>query len=199
MDFSMISRTASLLSRPYSEAFFRLVAIYRDISATEAAHRLDLHIKTAQDFLEQLYDLGYAERIEVVGHKRPYSRYRLKQRRIRLEMDLDDLYPRREITRALSRIVREKKNHGASFLTSRSGDDIVALSLVSGRGRHRCQRRLNLTPSQGRFIYFLPFPSARPLSIESIIHAADLDQSVWPEILDLVDRLIELKVIEELK
>ena len=58
MDFREVSQTSDLLARDYAENFFRLLARYRDISASEAASRLDLHIKTAQDFLEELNTLG---------------------------------------------------------------------------------------------------------------------------------------------
>jgi hypothetical protein len=58
MEFQEASKLSSFLAKDYAEAFFRLLVNYQDISASEAASRLNLHIRTAQDFLEGLTNLG---------------------------------------------------------------------------------------------------------------------------------------------
>ena len=58
MDFAAARRLGACLSRDYADEFFRLLVNYRDISASEAASRLGLHIRTAQDFLEALAELA---------------------------------------------------------------------------------------------------------------------------------------------
>jgi len=45
-EFKAIQRLASLLAKEYAEDFLRLLVIYKNISASEAAARLGLHIKT---------------------------------------------------------------------------------------------------------------------------------------------------------
>ncbi|MCK5220255.1 MAG: hypothetical protein KAR14_01620, partial [Candidatus Aminicenantes bacterium] len=52
--FEDVRKISTLLSREYTYNFLKLLMNYRDISASEAASRLELHIKTAQDFLEGL-------------------------------------------------------------------------------------------------------------------------------------------------
>ena len=51
----------SCLSKEYAENLFRLLVTYESISASEAASRLGLHIKTVQDFLEALAE------VEILG------------------------------------------------------------------------------------------------------------------------------------
>ena len=48
MNFDTARRLGACLSRDYAGDLFRLLVNYRDISASEAASRLNLHIRTAQ-------------------------------------------------------------------------------------------------------------------------------------------------------
>src|SRR5512136_2181269 len=88
MDFRTAARYASLLSKDYAEDVFALLVNYQAISASEVAARLNLHIKTAQDFLESLAQLGILSKEEVFEKKRPYYRYALRQGRILIDIDL---------------------------------------------------------------------------------------------------------------
>jgi len=69
MDYKTASQLGSLISKDYAENFFKLLVIYQDISASEAASRLNLHISTAQDFLEGLNSQGIVskKRITKIG------------------------------------------------------------------------------------------------------------------------------------
>jgi len=58
MDFKQAAKLGSYLAKDYAENLFRLLINYHDISASEAASRLNLHIKTVQDFLEGMTELG---------------------------------------------------------------------------------------------------------------------------------------------
>jgi len=174
----------------------RLMVTHRDISASEAASRLDLHIKTAQDFLEELCALGIASKEEVYERKRPYYRYRLVQTRLNIEVDFTLLYSRAKEKTLLGQKIREKKNSGAMFTTSESQSMISAVTIFTGEGRKKRERKINLTTSQGKFLYYLPFPSAAYETIRSIIKKAGTGEIYTPEILDMVDLLSSLNVIE---
>jgi len=52
MDYHIAAKLGASLSKEYAEDFFKLLVNYQDISASEAASRLNLHIRTAQDFLK---------------------------------------------------------------------------------------------------------------------------------------------------
>ncbi len=195
MDFRTAAKYASLLSKDYAEDIFKLLVNYQAISASEVATRLDLHIKTAQDFLESLVQLGVLSKEEVLEKKRPYYRYILQQKRLVIDIDLTRL--KREPTHnSLSLRIREKENAGARFAVARSDNYITSLTIWTGNGREREERKVKLTTPQGKFLYYLPFPKAEPLTISDIMQKAGLDESQASEILDLVQLLEKFNVIE---
>ncbi len=196
MDFPTAAKYASLLSKDYAEDIFELLVNYQAISASEAAARLNLHIKTAQDFLEALAGLGILSKQEVYEKTRPYFRYILKQDRIVIDIDLHQV-KRNPGKSNLSQRIRERKNAGARFSTARSDDAITSVTIWTGEGRKRQERKIKLTAPQGRFLYHLPFPDAEPLSVAEIMHKAGLEPSLAPEIVDLLQLLDKYSVIEQ--
>jgi len=197
MDFHTAARYASLLSKDYAEDIFKLLVNYQAISASEVATRLNLHIKTAQDFLESLEKLGILSKEEVFEKKRPYFRYSLIQSRIVIEIDLAQV--KKEPSRnSLSEHIREKENAGVRFSVARSDDYITSVTIWTGAGREREERKIKLTMPQGRFLFHLPFPKAVPLTVEEIMQKAAIDESLAPEVLDLVQLLEKYNVIESL-
>ena len=91
MDFKEAAKLGTFLSKDYAEDLFTLLVNYKDISASEAASRLNLHIRTAQEFLEAMTSLGILAKEEVYEKKRPYFRYSLKKQRITMDLDLAHL------------------------------------------------------------------------------------------------------------
>ena len=83
MDFKTAARLGTYISKDYAEDVLRLLVNYTDISASEAASRLNLHIRTVQDFLEAMESLGIVKKEEVSEGKRPYFRYSLEEERAR--------------------------------------------------------------------------------------------------------------------
>ena len=197
MDFNTAAKYASLLSKDYAEDIFKLLVNYRAISASEVATRLDLHIKTAQDFLESLEQLDVLSKEEILEKKRPYYRYILKQTRIIIDIDLEQV-KRQPSQNSLSVPIREKENAGARFSVARSDDYITSVTIWTGNGREREERKIKLTTPQGKFLFHLPFPKAEPLTVDEIMHKADINENLAPEILDLVQLLEKYNVIESL-
>jgi predicted transcriptional regulator len=198
MDFRTAAKYASLLSKDYAEDIFKLLVNYQAISASEVATRLNLHIKTAQDFLESLEQLGVLSKEEVLEKKRPYYRYILKQ--TRLVIDIDLMQVKREPSQNnLKEYIREKENAGARFSVARSDDYITSVTIWTGSGREREERKIKLTTPQGRFLYHLPFPKAEPLTVEEIMQKAGSEENLAAEIVDLVQLLEKYNVIETLK
>ncbi len=197
MDFDTAAKYATLLAKDYAEDIFALLVNYQAISASEVAARLNLHIKTAQDYLESLADLGILEKEEVLEKKRPYFRYSLKETRILLDIDL--MQVKREPTHNnLSVPIRERANAGARFAAARNDDTIASVTIWSGEGRNRHERKIKLTSPQGKFLYHLPFPKTSPLSVAEIMQKAGIDESLAAEILDLVQLLDKYNVIEKI-
>jgi len=197
VDFKEAAKLGSCLSKDYAEDLFRLLATYESISASEAGSRVNIHIKTTQDFLEDLYGLGILDREEVYEGKRPYFRYRLKVKQLSIEINLEPFSQNEPVTDTRLKLkIREKKNIGARFTTSRSNDYISNVVIWTGEGRNRTERKINLSMPQGKFLFHLPFPTAEPLSITEIMKNAEIDEVNIPEILDIVNVLIEFGVLE---
>ena len=196
MDFRTAARLGSLLAKDYAEDVFDLLVNYRAISASEVAARLALHIKTAQDFLEGLAELGILSKDEVLEGKRPYFRYVLEQERITFDLDLMQV-KRLPSADSLSLRIRERENAGARFSVARSDDAISAVTIWTGSGREREERRVKLTAPQGKFLYHLPFPKAEALTVAEIMRKAGVEETLAPEVLDLVGMLDKYAVIEK--
>jgi hypothetical protein len=195
MDFKTAARIGAYISKDYAEDFFKLLVSYQDISASEAASRLGLHIRTAQDFLEGLADLGILGKEEVHEKKRPYFRYSLMDKKISLDVDLSGFVKDRDPGSG-TRLIREKANAGVNFSLARGGEYISHVSLWTGEGRDRNERKISLTQPQGRFLFHLPFPNAEFLSVSEIMRKAGVESQFSPEILDIVDLLEKYNVVE---
>jgi hypothetical protein len=195
MDFKTASRIGSFLAKDYAEDFFRLLVNYQDISASEAASRLGLHIRTAQDFLEGLAELEIITKAEVHEKKRPYFRYTLDQYRLEIDLNLKDLATG-DRGDALTRLIREAVNARANFTIARSGDCFSAVTIWEGDGRERKERRISLTTPQGAFLFHLPFPKSKPLSIADVMEKAAVSPDYAAEIQDIVNELQKSGIIE---
>jgi len=128
--------------------------------------------------------------------KRPYYRYALEKYDIHLDLDLKQLLDGDKDKSMLNVNIRERKNNGAVFHTSNNQDLISGITLFSGEGRRRKERKINLTKHQGQFIFYLPFPNSDHMRIESIMKKAELAEDLAPEILDLINDLISFGIIE---
>lgn len=93
--------------------------------------------------------------------------------------------------------IREKKNSGAIFMTFSKTEFISAVHFFSGKGRTRIERKISLTRNQGNFLHNLPFPTEPFLSVADIIKKAKIEELSIPEILDIVDVLLDNKIIEK--
>lgn len=196
MDFKTAAKLGAYISKNYAEEIFRLLTNYKDISASETASRLSLHIQTAQDFLEALVSLGILEKKEVYEKKRPYFRYSLKKTEIVINIDLASLLKKKQPEGKLNKKIRESKNAGARFTTARYDPYFSSIVIWIGEGRERKERKINLTIPQGKFLYHLPFPTAEFLTISEIMQKAGVDEAYSPEILDIVELLEKYGVIK---
>ena len=196
MDFKTAAVLGTYISKSYAEDFFKLLVNYQDISASEAASRLGLHIRTAQDFLEAMASLGILEKVEVYEKKRPYYRYSLQTQHIQMEIDLTKIEKKRSAG-DLDRCIREKVYAGANFVLGREGKIISHVVVWSGSERDSIEHRISLNRAQGVFLYNVPFPNAKFLSIAEVMEKAGVGMELAPEILDIVELLSKYGVIEE--
>lgn len=196
MEFKKAAILGSYISKDYAESLFKLLVNYRSVSASEAASRLSLHIRTVQDFLEAMTELNILKREEVYEKKRPYYRYVLNKQSIKMEIDLNRLEDDKPEFNNNSTQIREKKNSGARFTTARNGQYFSNVAIWVGKGREGKERKISLTEAQGRFLFNLPFPNAKFMNISDIMKKAEIDNEHISEIQDIINVLSEYGVVE---
>ena len=197
MDFKKTSQLGSIIAKEYAGNFLKLLVIYKDISASEAASRLNLHISTAQDFLEGLYVQDIVTKREVFEKKRPYFRYTLKKKKVTLSINLETLYDKQAHQEKMKWRIREKKDSGVIFKTFSRSSFISSIHFFTGEGRSRTEKKITLTKKQGQFLFYLPFPTEPRLSTADIIKKAGIEESAIPEVLDIIDDLLKHNIIEK--
>lgn len=195
MDLKSAAKLAAYISKDHAEGIFRLLVNYKDISASEAASRLNLHIQTVQDFLEAMVANEIVAKKEVYEKKRPYFRYSLRKQNISLDIDLRYLLEKSGSEEFLLQRIRENKNAAARFVTARYASHFSSVTIWTGKGRQRQERKINLTIPQGKFLYHLPFPTAEFQSIADIFKKAGISQAFAPEIRDIVELMQKYGVI----
>jgi len=198
MNFKKAAIISNYISKDYAEKIFKLLMAYQDISASEAASRLDMHIRTVQEFLDTMSTYNIIDKKEVSERKRPYFRYSIKKKKIEIIIDLDKEFTKSSDHKSEYKI-REIRNSGAKFSVARNGEYFSTLTIWMGDSRVGKERKINLTIPQGRFLYYLPFPDTDPLSIDEIIQKADNNDMHKSEILDIINELLELKIIEKVE
>ena len=196
-DFKKLALFGSYVSKSYAPDMLRVLYTYQDVSASEAASRLGLHINTVQEFLEAMYKSDIVSRKEVYEKKRPYFRYKLKSKKVKLEVNLSDLFEKDDPDDSTEIRIREKVNSFATFNRSRNNLYFSNVMILTGEGRDRKEKRINLTTAQGVFLYNLPFPDGQFQTVLEIMHKAGIDKKNLPEINDIVNLLIEYQVIEK--
>lgn len=196
MDFKTAAKLGAYFSKDYAEEIFRLLVNYKDISASQAASRLNIHIQTAQDFLEAMTSLEILSKKEVYEKKRPYFRYSLKKKKIAMDIDLASLLEQKQPEGKLSKKIRENKDSEARFTTARYDPYLSSIVIWIGEGRDRKERKINLTIPQGKFLFQLPFPTAEFQTIAEIMQKTGVDKIHSPEILDIVELLEKYGVIK---
>ena len=196
MNFKEAAKISAYLSKDYAEKIFRLIMAYQDISASEAASRLGIHIRTVQDFLETMAEYDVINKKEVYEKKRPYYRYSIMKKKIEISIDLEKEFSSLSNNPSDFKI-KEARETGVKFSMARNGEYFSTITLWIGEGRTSKERKINLTAAQGQFLYYLPFPDGLSLSIDEIMEKASIGEINRSEIVDLVNELHELNVIEK--
>lgn len=191
-NFDKAAKLGGYLSKGYARDVFKLLNAYKDISASEAASRLRLHIQTVQEFLEGMTVLGVLQKVEATEKKRPYFRYSVKNSLLSISLDLSSLNGDTDDPDELR--IKEKKNSGAKFSMAR-GQQYFSTVMWLGKGRQGKSTKLNLTTAQGKFLFHLPFPDAEALLVDDIMSLAGVDKSYRSEIIDIVNELLENNII----
>lgn len=196
--FDKLALFGSYISKNYARDILQVLYTYQDVSASEAASRLGLHINTVQEFLEAMTKLDIVSREEVSEKKRPYFRYKLKSDILNLKINLKELFKSTGEEDVNSMKIREKGNSFATFSRAKNNLFFSSVMILTGEGRDRKEKRINLTKAQGVFLYNLPFPDGKHQSIAEIMSKSDIEAIHLPEIMDIVNLLIDFQVVERI-
>jgi predicted transcriptional regulator len=196
MDFKKAKILSNYLSRDYAEIIFKFLVNYKDVSASEIASRLNMHIRPIQEFLEAMVLYDIVEKKEVYEKKRPYNRYSIKKNKIEIIINLDEVFKNEKEQNSNFKI-REIKNSIAKFSVARNGEYFSAITIWNAQKRNSKEHKIHLTKSQGKFLYYLPFPDAEPLSISELINKANIEKVYKSEILDIIEVLFKNKIVEK--
>ncbi len=196
MDFKKAKTISNYLSRDYAESIFRFLVNYKDISASEIASRLNMHIRPIQEFLEAMVSYEIVEKKEVYEKKRPYYRYSINKNKIEIVINLDEVFKDETGLNSNFRI-REIKNSIAKFSIARNGEYFSAITIWNAKKRDSKEHRINLTTAQGNFLYYLPFPDAEPLTVDELMNKAKIQATDKAEILDIIEVLFTNSIIKK--
>ncbi len=196
MEFDKIKHVSGYIAKDYSRDLLRLLYLYKDVSASEAASRLGLHIRTVQEFFDAFSDSGFLTKTEVFESKRPYFRYSRKSDKLKMEINLKSIAEEEKGKAEGDIWLKEKKNASARFTTSRNKLYFSSVTIWIGEGRESSEKKINLTNAQGKFLFHLPFPDADYMSVSNIMKKAEVEEENRKEILDIVSVLEEHGVIE---
>jgi len=195
--FEKLTYFGSFISKSYAKDILWVLYTYHDVSASEAATRLGLHINTVQEFMEPMYKSDIISREEVSEKKRPHFRYKLNSNKIIFNLDLDELFKNNTEFEQTDIKIREHKKSSATFSRAKGKLSFSNVIIFIGKGRERKEKRINLTNAQGLFLYNLPFPDGHFQSVAEIMKKAAIADKHIHEIIDLTNLLIDYNVIEK--
>ena len=92
--------------------------------------------------------------------------------------------------------IRETKNANCTFKTSPESNAFSSITIFTGEGRDREERRISLTTQQGKFLFHLPFPTEEPRTVHAILKKSGVKESYLNEILDIIQFMHEKEIIE---
>ena len=135
MTFKKIALICNYLSKDYAEAVFRLLLTHHNLSASEAASRLDLHIRTVQEFLEVMAEFDILNKEEVFERKRPYFRYSIKKKEINFSLDfLDEGSHTARLWRDDEDTERNPASLSSEELQGLTREDVIQVKMEKGGG-----------------------------------------------------------------
>lgn len=89
-----------------------------------------------------------------------------------------------------------KNKAPVAFTSAASGQKIASVTLITGEGRKCKERKISVTEAQGKFLFYLPFPTEPHQDTSTILEKAGIENTCIPEILDILELLEKNKVIE---
>lgn len=187
-------RLAQALGRPFAGEI--LASLYEKPyqSASDIARVLDIHVATAQKYLQELKECGVLGTRPRKGVSRPTEEYWVASPRISIDIDFDRLTTREDAeARANQMFVREASGSTAVFESDPKGERITEVLLLEDGERRRIATRMPLGEAEGRFLYQVPPSGQAARSVLDIATRANLPKTSLADCLDLCERLATVR------
>ena len=193
-----IKRLSNLIGKEYTGKILNILFQNPYKSASEVAKILNIHIATAQSYLEELEKFNIISfRTHKVG-TRPYKEYFPIKSQIKIEIDLNKASEINIKNRQYfeKRLIREKKDLNVLYDIKQNESKIIKVYIHDDSERKRIKYSLDLNDIEGKFMWFIPFPSENPCSILDICKKAEINEYNLKHIKDFVEKLYDHNLID---
>jgi len=197
-DLVKVHEVATVLSREYTLEILRELYARGHRTASEVARELGIHVATAMRTLAEMESAGFVVRRDRPGTN--LEEYALTSPRFEILLDLE-AEARAAATGATSRaaktFVREKPNRKVIAEADEEAGRIVRLVFVKGPRWRSAVETLALSEDEGRFLFQIPFASARAGSVAEVCRKAGIREPLRvARILEFVEEAERFGILE---
>ncbi len=197
-DAEHVREVATILSREYSLEILGELHARGWCTASEVARELGIHIATAMRKMSEMESTGLVTRR--VRSETNLEEYAVTNPRIEVVLDLEEEARTAgddAKVRAARTFVRERPNRKVIAEADEERGRIVRLVLVKGPRWRSAVETLALTEDEGRFLFHIPFASARAESVAAVCAKAGISDPLRvARVLGFVEEAEKMGVVE---
>jgi hypothetical protein len=188
---SKTRRVAALLAREKTGEILARLRSRPYLAASELARLEDIHVATAQRYLQELVETDLVGVRVRKGNTRPTQEYWVREPRIRIDIDLEGTpaLGEDELLEVAKRLgVRDAGNPQVVYDTHPQTKIIQGVLILSDRPPRLVSRRLAVSTNIGRFLSRLPGREDDPRGVWDVMTEAGLGVADVPSILACLGR-----------
>lgn len=188
---SKTRRVAALLAREKTGEILARLRSRPYLAASELARLEDIHIATAQRYLQELLETDLVGVRRRSGANRPTQEYWLREPHIRIDIDLQGLpgLSEDELLGVAKRLgVRDAGNTQIVYDAHPETGVVQGILVLSDKPPRLVSRRLGVASSVGRFLSRLPGRTEAHDRVWDVMQQAGLGVSDLPAVLASLDR-----------
>ncbi|ODS35289.1 MAG: hypothetical protein A7316_04170 [Candidatus Altiarchaeales archaeon WOR_SM1_86-2] len=200
MNKEQFRRAAFVLGKDHCMEVVETLYIREWSTATEIAEELKIHTATAVKYLSELHEIGIVEKRVREGKYKDAFEYRLIEAEINLTLNFEEIIEEESegvIEKARSIRVKERVRDDVNYEWDDEKQKILKINIVGAGLRRGVRESIELSDTEGRFLWNMPYPSEDYISVEQICEKSGIKNPVeMKKILDLVRILKEKNIIE---
>ncbi len=175
----------------------------RTLCAADVAKLLDIHISTAKKYLDLLADKSFVNKEFFPNKQGKPTYYSIKSMKINVNLDLErlskNIQENVEFNSLPNPKIREKPNLEPRIAYKVNDEGLVTEILVKKltKAKRRVQQQITLTDIQSAFMKYLPHPTMKTESFQSISKKAGVQDFFNMKMLvPFLDKLVKHDIIE---